>query len=878
MRKRLLAIGLVILVFATAVTAFAQEESRELTITSREDFLDFARECRLDSYSVGLTVCLKADIDLTGSDFAGIPTFSGIFEGEGHTVSGLHIAAEGSVQGLFRYVTGEAVIRNLTVKGQVIPKGSRACVGGIAGENRGLLENCVFSGAVSGSEWVGGIAGINAATGEILKCKTEGGVQGSHFVGGITGENAGMIRSCENGAKVNTTAQQNSVDISDITLDSLTESELAVAVTDIGGIAGSSSGTVRRCRNHADVGYKHMGYNVGGICGSQTGYTTGCINYGSVSGRKDVGGIVGQLEPSVLLNYEADTLQLLRVELEQLSALTDAAVANAQSNGNNVQGLLLALENRMADAQELLQGLGEFSEKPTLEDLKTVGQTMEALGIILSDMTQTLRELTAALENTTNDLQQDLQAVSDQMEVVEAILENSAENLGGSFEDVSDRDDRKTLSSKVEKSDNQGAVLADLNAGGIAGAVAMESDLDPEEDVTLSGNLSLNVSGQIRAVILSCNNAGSVTLKRQNAGGIVGWQSLGLAKDCVNTGRLDTQTADYVGGIVGMSQGMVRQCSARCAVFGDAYVGGIAGKGKTVTDCRSIVMVEARESQGAVLGALETRTDADSILGNCYVPVQSQLAAVDGIDYDGAAQPVTLKAFLQLPGLDKVFRTVTVRFIAEDGKETVVTIAPGQSVPTSKIPEVASKTGFTGSWEGLEEETLKNLVFDMTFRVVYTAYDTVVSSQAIREDGRPLLLVQGNFISNGAVTAEPYDSFPKSAEKELRLESWQITVTGCETVTGGRLLVPADISAEHLGLYVQNSQGTWERREFRVAGSYLVFSLAKDEQAVALTQLPKEVNLLLVLGLGGAVLMAAAVAFVLLLRRRGKKQAAKTET
>ena len=47
-----------------------------------------------------------------------------------------------------------------------------------------------------------------------------------------------------------------------------------------------------------------MGYNVGGIVGRQSGYLDGCRNTGTVRGRKDVGGIAGQLEPQVTLRYD----------------------------------------------------------------------------------------------------------------------------------------------------------------------------------------------------------------------------------------------------------------------------------------------------------------------------------------------------------------------------------------------------------------------------------------------------------------------------------------------------------------------------------------------------------------------------------------------
>ena len=65
-------------------------EAVYLEISNRDEFLAFAENCRLDSYSLGLVVTLKRSIDLEGIDFSGIPTFSGIFAGNGHTISGLH--------------------------------------------------------------------------------------------------------------------------------------------------------------------------------------------------------------------------------------------------------------------------------------------------------------------------------------------------------------------------------------------------------------------------------------------------------------------------------------------------------------------------------------------------------------------------------------------------------------------------------------------------------------------------------------------------------------------------------------------------------------------------------------------------------------------
>ena len=85
----------------------------------------------------------------------------------------------------------------------------------------------------------------------------------------------------------------------DFSLDmtKLTTGDALLSSYDTGGITGYNAGTIRACENRAIVGYQHVGYNVGGIAGRSCGYITVCQNAGAVYGRKDVGGITGQMEP-----------------------------------------------------------------------------------------------------------------------------------------------------------------------------------------------------------------------------------------------------------------------------------------------------------------------------------------------------------------------------------------------------------------------------------------------------------------------------------------------------------------------------------------------------------------------------------------------------
>ena len=201
------------LVLALTLPVFAEGESETADTAEKEtfhigtvdDLLQLVDSCRLDSWSKNRTVYLDADLELTGSGFAGIPSFSGVFEGQGHTISGLSLVDDGSVIGFFRYVQQGANVRDLVIRGRSMPTGSRSTVGGIAGSNAGTLHNCRFEGVSSGASVVGGIAGTNLAAGVIESCTTTGSVYGAHFIGGIAGENHGIIANCTNTSRTTST-------------------------------------------------------------------------------------------------------------------------------------------------------------------------------------------------------------------------------------------------------------------------------------------------------------------------------------------------------------------------------------------------------------------------------------------------------------------------------------------------------------------------------------------------------------------------------------------------------------------------------------------------------------------------------------------------
>ena len=850
----------------------------ELRIYTTEDFLEFAENCRLDSYSRNLLVLLEQDIDLNGVNFSGVPIFCGVLEGNGHRITGVDISVEGSAQGLFRYLTAEAEVRNLSVSGSVTPGGSRNTVGGIAGRNDGILRNCVFEGTVSGGDKVGGLVGSNGVTAIIENCRVSGEIQGSHFVGGIAGENAGVIRLCVNSAQVNTTAQQNTVDISEITMDTLTDSESANTVTDIGGIAGISSGVIRGCENHGDVGYPHMGYNIGGIAGSQTGYVVDCVNEASIQGRKEVGGIVGQMEPVSMITYTEDTLQILQGQLDTMSGMVDQASGNAQYYGYKISSGIDSLQDQTETAKEAVDMLVPDSENPELPDADSLLAAQNTLSTTLSEMPQTLSSISSATQNAAYGIGRDMQAISNQITEMNSTLSNASENLGLTVTDISDQDTEDLLTAKAERCVNLGAVLADLNVGGIAGSMALETDLDFAEDLEEYGDSSLNIQSEVRTVILNCENKGAVTGKKQNVGGITGWQSMGLVKASANTGRVDGAEADYVGGISGWSTGYIRNCDAKCQILGSRYVGGIAGSAGVATDCRSMVVLSGSENLGAVLGRMEqTQSDTQQpVSNNLYVCIGEDPGAIDGISYDALAQPMAFDAFFAQEDLPELFRSVTVSFVFEDGSRQTVTLAPGESLALEDVPPVPEKTGYEGHWNGLTQEALENITFDKEFTVSYISHDTVIQS-ADRRDGRPLMLLQGDFLPGAEMSVASLDKKPSLAEDQIFLEAWQFSASGADHITAARFLYAGETHTDRLHVFVLSSAGVWREADHSIDGSYVVFPVESGDLGFALVEtVPEEIPWHLVGAGCAAVLLLAAIAFFIG-KNRKKKQASQPQ-
>ena len=415
----------------SSIPAYADGET--VQISSAEDFAAFSKNCTLDSWLRGKTINLTADISLADTDVSPVPIFCGTFNGNGHTISGLDLDGGNSYQGLFRFVAEDGVINGLTVSGTVSADGAQEYVGGIAGSVRGIVRDCSFEGVVDGNHVCGRNCRHHRKNGPDRKLPGHRhAAQGEKYIGGITGRNDGSISASVNHARINPLAgglsasleEEAPAEVKDTALDR-TESTLenardtAEVSQDTGGIAGFSNGSILNCTNEGAVGYPHVGYNVGGIVGRTSGYLSGCTNKGKINGRKDVGGIAGQLAPDIQLIFSTDTLDKLDHELSVLSSLADTAMDHTDGNRDVISRRLDAISDYAESASDHTSDLADMTVDWADGNLEVINDLMDRVG----DTVDRLNEITSSAEGI-------LDTVGEGVELLEDCVDEAGSALG----------------------------------------------------------------------------------------------------------------------------------------------------------------------------------------------------------------------------------------------------------------------------------------------------------------------------------------------------------------------------------------------------------------------------------------------------------------
>ena len=225
--------------------------------------------------------------------------YTGVFEGNGHTVSNLFInRPSSSFIGFFGNVD-RATLRNLGLEEGIVTGGmdyTAALVGLTAGTT---ISSCYATVGVEGENSVGGLVAGLGSSSMITLCYATGNVVGSGFhVGGLVGSvNGSTMSSCYATGNVEASSQVGGlVGVVDgsVTLSYAT-GDVTGSNDEVGGLVGEAFGSISSCYA---TGAVEGNDEVGGLVGDvgTSSMVISCYAMGAVEGNDEVGGLVGNLE------------------------------------------------------------------------------------------------------------------------------------------------------------------------------------------------------------------------------------------------------------------------------------------------------------------------------------------------------------------------------------------------------------------------------------------------------------------------------------------------------------------------------------------------------------------------------------------------------
>ncbi len=574
---------------------------------------------------------LARDIDLEEERFfiigsIGYP-FTGVFQGNDHTISNfIYTYTNRDNIGLFGYVDDpDAEIKNLGlidpnvdaetgyyvgllvgflrdgaitdcyVKGGSVAGGS--AVGGLVGENRGIITNCHLAVRVSGTYWsVGGLVGNNRGT--ISKCQAAGSVDGYYYAGGLTGWNSKTISDCHATCSV-------------------------TGVSGTGGLVGENTGTVL---NSCATGTINRGvYATGGLIGRiDNGMISNCYATGEVTGGSDNGGLVGYIYDGAVSNCYA-------VGGVDGNDFTGGLV------GGNIYG---TITGSFWDIETSGQPTSDGGTGKTTAEM----QTLITFMAWVCDPVWTIDEgkdyprlLWENMPGVPIDSQSFLGGGSgtqvdpyliytaQQLNIVGlspcffdrhfklmANIDLSA-YIGTSFNMIGNYPDNPftgVFDGNGHKISNFSYTSTDTDHIGLFGYVRGESALikdlgliNPDVHAGTGEIVGTLAGSLVGGCITDCYVGGGSVSGASSIGGLVGYNS-GKITNSYSTGSVSGYYYD-IGGLVGINSDTITSCYSTTSASGFLGVGGLVGSNKrsgTVNSCYSTGSVSGRYSVGGLLG------------------------------------------------------------------------------------------------------------------------------------------------------------------------------------------------------------------------------------------------------------------------------------
>ena len=269
----------------------------------------------------------------TGSGWIPILGFSGTFDGNGYTLSGLMIDRTSSGIGLFSSLSSRGVIDEIGLL-NVAVTGRGGVVGSLVGGNWGTISNSYSSGSVSSNAPnVGGLVGWSNGT--VSNSYSSGSVSGNSDMGGLVGTNGGTIRNSYSSGSVsggNDIGGLVGINESGVISNSYSSS-LVSGNLEVGGLVGANTGTINNSYSSGPV--SGTGNRVGSLVGANTGTISNSYSIGSVRGMGNrVGGLVGWNKNGTISNSYSNGSVSGSNEVGGLVGENTGTISNSYSSGS----------------------------------------------------------------------------------------------------------------------------------------------------------------------------------------------------------------------------------------------------------------------------------------------------------------------------------------------------------------------------------------------------------------------------------------------------------------------------------------------------------------------------------------------------------------
>ena len=496
------------------------------------------------------------------------PAFSGTFDGSNFNITNLSITDSGNQDcgtGLFGYVSN-GTVKNLTVTGAITGSSYVGVIAGVV--EYGTLHKCNAKGTVNGSYYIGG--GVGSATGGTIEdCNSEVTVTGVNSVGGIVGYAEGYEESYDEG------------------------------VDPIITISGCNfNGSINNPDEAEPAsGYSSNIYYVGGIVGNANYCAmTDCISNGTVAGVSSIGGIVGSANSSTITSCRfGDEI-----------APQSSASATVTSSGSYSAGA---------------GGIAGATTRSTISDCTSngtiTGGEYNAGGIVGGAMDSVVNGCKSAGTVTGED-------------TVGGIVGYCVRTP--SSPDPVSLTNESLAPGTVANCESSCTVSGMSAVGGIVGHAQIGSGVN-----SLSSNGAPTEETAAGPVITGCTFTGTVGIGTypeysysiQYFGGIAGLAENSTVSGCESTDAVIGSS--YVSGIVGRAENSaISGCKSTGAVTGSSYVGGIVGYSifydmsinslnndltapvpGTVTNCESGCTVTGYKGVGGIAGQFVCEGDGN---------------------------------------------------------------------------------------------------------------------------------------------------------------------------------------------------------------------------------------------------------------------------